>query len=320
MEIINLHHPIDTKAIHQGPIVLALGFFDGVHKGHQKVLKAARQEASKRNIPLAAMTFNMSARFMFQEEHPKELRYLTTLPEKKRLMQHFGVEILYIVQMTSAFAKLAPQLFVDQYIVGLQAKTVVAGFDYTYGKKDIANMANLGDYGQGRFHIIEVPKVEENGVKVGTTEIRQTLVETGDVATAKKQLGYPYFFTGIVIHGEKRGRELGYPTANLMIDETNVVPKVGVYAVECLINGDLYKGMASIGYNITFGDNRERTVEIYLLDYSLDIYGEEMTVYWHKYLRNELKFDSADELIEQMNKDEEMTREYFKENSPYKEG
>lgn len=317
MEVRQLHHPIDTQDIYQGPIVLALGFFDGVHKGHQAVLQTAKREASKRGLPLAAMTFNISPKFMFQEWHPKELQYLTDLSEKEELMAYYGVDILYVVQLTSAFAKLAPQLFVDQYLVGLQAQTVVAGFDYTYGPKDTANMTLLNDYARDRFRIIEVPKVAMEGHKVGTTQIREALIEKGDVTFANDQLGYPYFLTGLVIHGEKRGRELGYPTANLLIDDSHVMPKVGVYVVECLINEELYPGMASIGYNITFGDKREKTVEIHLLDYSLDIYGETVKVYWHKRLRGEEKFSSKEALIEQMQQDEIDTRAFFENYYPY---
>lgn len=302
MKTINLHHPFKQEDVYSDDIVLALGFFDGVHRGHQAVIRAAREEANRLALPLAVMTFNMAPKVMYQQIRPEEVTYLTTLTEKERLMQEFGVDYLYVAQLTSAFSSLKPQAFVDDYLVGLHAKTVVAGFDYTYGKKDIANMQTLPDHADGRFNIIEVTMLSDDDVKVGSTEIREDL-NTGRVVQANQQLGYIYSIDGIVVHGEKRGRQLGYPTANLMVPSESLIPLEGVYVVEMLLNDTLYPGVASIGTNITFGENRKRTVEIFLLDFKGEIYGEYVTVYWHQYLRPELKFDSVDDLIKQMDQD-----------------
>lgn len=302
MKTINLHHPFKQEDVYSDDIVLALGFFDGVHRGHQAVIRAAREEANRLALPLAVMTFNMAPKVMYQQIRPEEVTYLTTLTEKERLMQEFGVDYLYVAQLTSAFSSLKPQAFVDDYLVGLHAKTVVAGFDYTYGKKDIANMQTLPDHADGRFNIIEVTMLSDDDVKVGSTEIREDL-NTGRVVQANQQLGYIYSIDGIVVHGEKRGRQLGYPTANLMVPSESLIPLEGVYVVEMLLNDTLYPGVASIGTNITFGENRKRTVEIFLLDFKGEIYGEYVTVYWHQYLRPELKFDSVDDLIQQMDQD-----------------
>lgn len=302
MKTINLHHPFKQEDVYSDDIVLALGFFDGVHRGHQAVIRAAREEANRLALPLAVMTFNMAPKVMYQQIRPEEVTYLTTLTEKERLMQEFGVDYLYVAQLTSAFSSLKPQAFVDDYLVGLHAKTVVAGFDYTYGKKDIANMQTLPDHADGHFNIIEVTMLSDDDVKVGSTEIREDL-NTGRVAQANQQLGYIYSIDGIVVHGEKRGRQLGYSTANLMVPSESLIPLEGVYVVEMLLNDTLYPGVASIGTNITFGENRKRTVEIFLLDFKGEIYGEYVTVYWHQYLRPELKFDSVDDLIQQMDQD-----------------
>ncbi len=316
MEIINLHHPFDPKEIYAGDIVLALGFFDGVHLGHQAVIKAAREEASRLQLPLAVMTFNMAPRVMYQQIRPEEVNYLTTLVEKERLLEKYGVDILYVAQLTSSFSKLAPQDFVDKYLVDLHAKTVVAGFDYTYGKKDHANMQTLPDHAANRFNIIEVAKLSDLDGKVGSTEIREAL-ENGDIQAANQQLGYIYSLDGVVVHGEKRGRELGYPTANLMIPFDSLIPKEGVYVVEMLLDGQIYEGVASIGTNITFGENRKRTVEIHLLDFHSEIYGEFVTVYWHHYLRPELKFDGIQPLIAQMDQDAKDASNYLQDHATY---
>lgn len=310
MQTIHLHHPYSKTDIYSGPIVLALGFFDGLHKGHQQVIKTAKKIATKRSLPLAAMTFDVSATVMYQQKHPDEVQYLTTLSTKEKLMAHFGVDILYVAQMTSAFAKQTPQRFVEDYIVNLNAKVVAAGYDYTYGQKDLANMATLPEHADGRFAVIEVPRMEINNQKVGSTQIRQ-LILNGDIEQANQSLGYHYFFGGSVIHGEKRGRELGFPTANLRQEPNVIVPKTGVYIVEFVIANELYWGIASIGRNITFGENRKRTVEIHVLDFNEEIYGEKVTVFWHKYLRSEMKFNGADELIAQMRLDEINTRQYI---------
>ncbi|PMC79537.1 riboflavin biosynthesis protein RibF [Aerococcus viridans] len=310
MKTINLHHPFEQATVYTGDIVLALGFFDGVHRGHQAVIKAARDEADRLQLPLAVMTFNMAPRIMYQQIRPEEVTYLTTLKEKERLMTHLGVDYLYVAQLTSAFSALKPQEFVDQYMVGLHAKSVVAGFDYTYGKKDLANMHTLKEHAAGRFNIIEVNKLSEDTNKVGSTEIRQDL-NTGKIDKANQQLGYIYSNDGIVVHGEKRGRELGYPTANLMIATESLIPAEGVYIVEMLLNDQVFPGVASIGNNITFGEGRKRTVEIHLLDFKGEIYGEYVTVYWHQYLRPELKFDGIDGLIDQMDQDAIQARKYL---------
>ncbi|RPA59832.1 riboflavin biosynthesis protein RibF [Aerococcus agrisoli] len=317
METIYLHHPYKQADIYPGKIVLALGFFDGVHRGHQAVIEAARKEATRLQLPLAVMTFNMAPRIMYQQIRPEEVTYLTTMVEKQRLMAQFGVDYLYVAQLTSAFSKQAPQDFVDQYMVGLNAQSVVAGFDYTYGKKDVANMTTLRDHSQGRFEIIEVPQLADEDGKVGSTEIRQDL-DTGLLQHANEKLGYIYSLDGIVVHGEKRGRQMGFPTANLMIPSESLIPKEGVYVVEMLLNGSVYQGVASIGTNITFGENRKRTVEIFLLDFHHEIYGEEVTVYWHQYLRPELKFDGMESLIAKMNDDATQAKTYLEDHSPYK--
>jgi len=316
METIYLHHPYKQEDVYQGHIVLALGFFDGVHRGHQAVIEAARKEANRLQLPLAVMTFNMAPRIMYQQIRPEEVTYLTTMVEKQRLMAQFGVDYLYVAQLTSAFSKLAPQDFVDQYMVGLHAQTVVAGFDYTYGKKDVANMSTLKQHSKERFQIIEVAQLADADGKVGSTEIRQDL-EAGLLSHANEKLGYIYSLEGIVVHGEKRGRQMGFPTANLMIPSESLIPKEGVYVVEMLINGTMYQGVASIGTNITFGENRKRTVEIFLLDFHQEIYGEAVTVYWHQYLRPELKFDGMESLIAQMDDDAAQARAYLTAYSPY---
>lgn len=311
MEIIKLHHPYTQDQIPAGDVVLALGFFDGVHKGHQEVIGRAKQLAAEKKYKLAVMTFNQHPSIVFKKIAVEDMLYLSTVEKKEAMMAELGVDILYEVDFTSAFASLKPQLFVDQYIVGLHAQVVVAGFDYTYGKKEIASMEQLPSYAHERFEIVVVEKQMNEKSKISSTRIRQCL-DSGNIEEANGLLGYVYETTGRVVHGDARGRLLGFPTANIEVTKNVRLPRVGVYAVKIRVGKKWFLGMASIGHNITFEANRPLTVEVYILDFEQDIYGEKVTVLWHHYLRDELKFDSMEALIEQLKQDELDTLNYFK--------
>ena len=215
MEIIELKHPYQEKEIIQEPIVLALGFFDGVHLGHQAVIRKAKEEAVKYGYKLAVMTFNQHPKIVYTKLDDESMFYLSTNERKAELLADFGVDILYLVEYTWDFGSQAPQEFVDRYLVDLNAKVVVAGFDYTYGKPEVANMQTLPGHAAGRFEIVEVDKLMIDEHKISSTSIRDH-IEAGDVTAANKELGYLYETSGIVVHGEKRGGSLlGYPTANV---------------------------------------------------------------------------------------------------------
>ncbi|MDE1549056.1 riboflavin biosynthesis protein RibF [Jeotgalibaca caeni] len=311
MEIIYLHHPYQEEEIPNEEIVLALGYFDGVHTGHQAVIRAAKKEAEQRNCKLAVMTFNQHPSIVYKKLDAESMKYLSILDRKIELMEALEVDYFYVIDFTYDFGTLRPQEFVDQYIVGLHAKAIVAGFDYTYGPKTIADMAHLPTYAKKRFDIIEIsPQVAENKEKISSTSIRQAL-DDGDMQKANRMLGYLYQFEGRVMHGDARGRELGYPTANIKVGKQIRLPKTGVYVVSIEVQGKWYQGMASIGYNITFEENRDKTVEVNIFDFDRMIYGEKVKVRWHHFLRDEWKFSSAQELITQLEKDAVDTKSYF---------
>ena len=310
MQVINLTYPVAAATIPAGEITLALGFFDGVHRGHQRVVATARHAAQVSGTKLAVMTFDQHPSVVFQHADPKGVRYLTTVDQKETLMAEMGVDILYVLHFDAAVGAMPPQTFVDELIVGLHATTVVAGFDYTYGPADTANMQRLGDYAQGRFNIIEVPKEIEGQQKISSTRIRQA-IDDGDLDLANQLLGYEYETAGAVVHGEARGRTLGFPTANVAHDSNTRVPGIGIYATMVQVNDQWVVGMASVGRNVTFGDHRPITVEIYLLDFHGDIYGQPVTVRWGHRMRGEVKFDGADALVAQLHQDEAATRAYY---------
>lgn len=313
MEIIKIRHPYDQSEIPKEKIVLVLGFFDGVHRGHQKVIQAGKKKADELGVKLAVMTFNHHPSVVFKKMGKEDLKYLTSLSQKERLMAWLGVDYLYEIEFTSDFAHLPPQDFVDQYIVGLHAQAAVSGFDYTYGPKDIADVAHLQGYAKGRFDVITVAKETEEGDKISSSRIRD-LLEVGGMEEVNHLLGYPYSIDGVVVHGEARGRTLGYPTANIKFSHYARLPMEGVYACEMTIAGKRYPAMGSIGHNDTFGEGRQLTMEIYVLDFNQDIYGEQVSVSWLHLIRGQVKFDGAQGLIDQLQEDEAATRRYFIEN------
>lgn len=313
MEVIHIHHPYKKEQIPDDSVVLALGYFDGVHLGHQAVIAKAREEAKKRNLKVAVMTFNHHPSIVYKKLDIDSMKYLSVLERKIELMEHLGVDYFYVIEFTYDFGTLKPQEFVDQYIVGLHAKVAVAGFDYSYGPKDIANMKALPHYAKKRFDIVEVPAQVSNGSKISSTDIRIALDE-GNMEYVNNKLGYIYQFEGYVMHGDARGRTLGYPTANLRVEKHIWLPKTGVYVVSVYIQENWYQGMASIGHNITFEKDRQKTIEVNIFNFNKMIYGEKIKVRWHHYLRGEVKFSGIQELVAQLDMDKRASEKYFLEN------
>ena len=261
MEIIHIHHHYDQKQIPVEQIVLALGYFDGVHRGHQEVIKRAKEIAENKNLKLAVMSFNHHPSIVFQKMNPETMQYLSTINRKAEIFENLGVDYFFVVSFTSAFASLRPQEFVDQYICGLHASAVVAGFDYTYGPREIADMKQLVHYAKDRFEVIEVAELKNEVEKISSTHIREALTE-GDMEKANAYLGYVYQIEGTVIHGDARGRLLGFPTANIQTEKHTRLPRNGVYIVSIRVNGTWHRGTASIGHNITFEAGHDKTLEV----------------------------------------------------------
>lgn len=310
VQIIDVLPPLRDAQRPQQQVVLVLGFFDGVHRGHQAVIAAGRAEADRRHLPLALMTFDKHPAIVYGGVDEASFKYLSPRTRKEDLMRANGVDLYYRVHFTPEFAHLSPQAFVDDYLCGLRAAVVVAGFDYTYGKKDIANMALLPSYARGRFAVIEVKERTDQMSKISSTRTRQALADA-DVDLANELLGYTYQTGGTVVHGEARGRTMGFPTANIEADPEVLTPGIGIYVVRMHVAGKIYGGMASVGRNVTFGDDRDVTVEINLFDFSGDLYGQHVQVDWLHYLRGEVKFTGMDALIEQLRQDEQNSRDYL---------
>lgn len=312
MKTVILNHPYAKEDLIDTEIVLALGFFDGVHLGHQRVIERALQIGKAKGYSVAVLTFNHTPQVIFEKIHPHEFDYLTDLSHKMTRFEALGVDIVYVADFTWDLAHLSPEEFVEQYIVALGAKEVVAGFDYTYGPREIANMSTLPLHSQGRFLVHEASPLLIEGQKIASSTIRQLLLQS-NIQEANQALGYIYQTSGQVINGEKRGRTLGFPTANIASDYNQVIPGIGVYAVELKLKDHWYPAMASIGYNVTFKALEEPSIEVNIFDFDRMIYGEHVEIRWHSFLRPELKFDSAQGLIDQLNQDRVNSLAYFKQ-------
>lgn len=307
MKVISVKYPIKENPI-KGKIVLALGFFDGLHRGHQALIKHAKEIADQKGLPLGVMTFNHHPKEIYQND--KTFVYLNTLKEKEAKLTQLNVDYLFVTDFDKKFSKLKPQEFIDDVLIKLNIDTAVVGFDYTYGPKDIANIDNLPKFVKGRFDIVVEPKHMKSGEKVGSTTIRHA-IEAGKIELANDLLGEPYTTSGVIVKGYRRGHQIGFPTANLQVEGNKVIPAEGVYATRTLIDDKWYDSMTSVGYNDTF-ENKELTIETHLFGFDEEAYGKPMTIAWYKYMRGNIKFSGIPELSAQLKKDQENIQNYFK--------
>ncbi|RFB19018.1 bifunctional riboflavin kinase/FAD synthetase [Bacillus sp. HNG] len=310
MKTIHITHPHSFNQTDLPPTVLALGYFDGVHLGHQKVVETAKKEAETQGIACSVMTFDPHPSVVLKKD-VTNVEYITPLHHKQELFEEMDIDYLYIVNFSSEFASLSPQQFVDQYIIGLNVKHVVAGFDFTFGRFGKGTMDTLPELSNGRFTQTTVEKFTFKNEKVSSTVIRG-LIQKGEVDQLAPLLGRFYTVKGIVVDGEKRGRTIGFPTANVKTSEDYIIPKMGVYAVRLKIGSTWHHGVCNLGVKPTFHENETvPSIEVHLFDFNEDIYKKEVIVEWHKRIRSEKKFSSIDELIKQIGRDKEQAKQYF---------
>lgn len=296
--------------INKGGIVV-IGNFDGVHAGHRVVLQHALDLAAG-SLPVFALTFEPHPRTVFQPENP--VFRLSPLDEKGTLLKACGLSGVVNWSFSKEFASLGAEEFVDKILLEfLGASHVVVGYDFHFGKGREGSPSFLLETGKARgFGVTVVPRVNlPDGLAVSSSAIRDHLI-SGNIQEANAELGYRWFVKSQVVHGEKRGRELGYPTANMRLSAATKLAH-GIYAVAIRrANGELFNGVASYGRRPQF-DNGTPLLESYLFDFAGDLYGETLTIIFHKYLRGEAKFDGIDGLIAQMGRDSEQARDVLKD-------
>lgn len=311
MEVIRLQYPNEFKINEDEQIAIALGFFDGLHIGHQEVINTMINIADKKGLKKAVLTFDPHPSVVLSQKQQRTT-YITPLPVKEKMLKEFGIDYLFVVNFSSDFAQLSPDTFVKEYLIGSNVKEVVAGFDFSYGYMGKGSIATLEQYSE--FNTTSIVKKEDNGEKISTTRIRELLTED-KLEEANRLLGRSYGIEGFVVQGEKRGRTIGFPTANIEPSYKYFLPSLGVYAVTMTIGSDptVYKGVASIGVKPTFHENHKVTIEVHIIDYERTIYGETVTVYWEHFIRHELKYDGLDALIEAIQEDKDKAIELLKD-------
>lgn len=288
--------------------IVTVGTFDGVHRGHQAIIEYLNSRAENQDGPSTLVSFDPHPRSVV---HGADVPLLTTVEERAALLERLGVDRFVVIPFSEEFAQLPPEVYVEDVLVnriGLQEITV--GYDHRFGKKREGDIDLLKDLGPTHgFEVDVIPPQEVDQDVVSSRGIRDLLSEKGDAEAAAEHLGRPYELSGIVARGEGRGREIGYPTANLALeDNRRLVPKRGVYATRVqLPGGDCRGGMMNIGRRPTF-DGMDVTVEVHLFDFDGDLYGERLAVQFLRRLRDERKFDSPDALAMQLSEDEQHCR------------
>lgn len=297
MKVINglKNYPSKTKSI------VTLGTFDGVHIGHQKIIKQLNKD--KENANSALLTFFPHPRMVLQDA--TDLKLLNTLEEKQQLLAKNGLDYLIIEPFTKEFSELSAVNFVRDILVNtLNTQKLVIGYDHRFGKNregDFEHLKELSDLYD--FNLEQIKAQDIKDVAVSSTKIRKALLE-GDIKTANSYLGYAYLLTGNVVHGQGLGKKWKYPTINLAIPETyKLIPKTGVYLVKTALDNKTYFGIMNIGNRPTL-NGKHQTIEVHLLDFNQDLYGKKIQIQLLKRLRDEQKFHSVNALISQIKTDE----------------
>ena len=314
MKVIHLNYPHQLKQTAQTTAYsLAIGFFDGVHKGHQEVIKSAIAQAKKSGIRSAVMTFDPHPSIVLGGRNERVF-YITPLQQKLDTLEALEVDTVFVVHFTSDFAKLSPEQFIQYFIRDLHVKHVTAGFDFSFGAYGKGDMALMQQLANGDYTVTVVDKQSDTDEKISSTRIRK-LLQDGDMEAVRELLGRAFEVPGMVVHGDKRGRTMGFPTANVQAMEGCFTPATGVYAVKILVQNEWHNGVCNVGYKPTFNnpENKQLSIEVHILDFDKNIYGEEVTVGWYKRIRSERKFNGIDELIAQIDRDKQEAIEYFKQ-------
>lgn len=305
MEVLNLNQ---TTFNQEDGLSVALGYFDGLHIGHQLVIKEAIEYAKANGLKSAVMTFSPNPNVILKKLTCEQL--ITPPLEKIRLLKQLGVDYLIILTFNEDLASLEAVDFINRYLIGLNVNHVSTGFDFRFGKKGEGSVELLYKYSE-KFSLNVTAKKEIENEKIGSTQIKSYLA-VGNIQKANEMLGRPYTISGIVISGQQKGRQIGFPTANIGLQEPYIIPKNGVYIVKAIVGDQTYPAMCNIGHNPTFNFIDRLSIEVHILDFNQDIYGQAVKVEFYERLRDEERFASIQALMTQLDCDREMVRRYFK--------
>ena len=303
-----IYHSISSFTKTKNTSIVTIGTFDGVHIGHQEIIKKLVKNARNNNEKSVVLTFFPHPRMVLQKG--SDIKLLTTLQEKIALLEKTGLDFLIIEPFTKDFSRLTALDFVRTILVQkFNLKKLVIGYDHHFGRNREGNFEQLQEYGAlFNFTVEEIPAQDIQNIAVSSTKIRQALKD-GNIKKANNYLGYEFMLTGIVVHGRGLGKQWNYPTINIQIEESyKSIPKSGVYIVRTILNNTTVFGIMNIGYRPTV-NGKHQTIEVHLLDFNADLYGEKIRVHLIYRLRDEQKFASINELISQIKKDEKKARE-----------
>lgn len=290
--------------------VVTIGTFDGVHRGHRHIIAQLREHAAACAGESIIITFDPHPREVVQSTR-KPIHLLNTLDEKICLLEQAGIDHLVVVPFTPAFAALSATAYIEEFLVArFHPHTIIIGYDHRFGRNREGGLELL-EAAQHRFgfELVEIPQQVVHDITISSTRIRQHL-EKGQIQLANELLGYQYFLTGQVVHGDKRGRQLGFPTANIQInDPRKLIPASGVYAVKVGMGqprttgfAKVYNGVMNIGYQPTF-NGKDLRVEVNIFDFEETLYGSAITVFFVDFIREDRKFESVAALVQQMHQD-----------------
>jgi riboflavin kinase/FMN adenylyltransferase len=284
---------------------VTIGTFDGVHLGHQKILQRLAELKAATGLQTLVLTFDPHPRkVLFPGQ--KDLRLITLVNEKLHLLEQYGVDITVVYPFTRAFSELDAELYIKNILCAqLNTKFLVIGYDHRFGKGRSGDIQILKEASfSGNFAVEEISAIDIDSIAVSSTKIRKAL-EDGNLQAAQNYLGHEFILEAEVVHGKKLGRQLGYPTANLDVPEEKILPKNGVYFVKVEVLGNTHYGMMNIGTNPSTDTDRKIKAEVHIFDFDADLYNRRLKVQFIKRLRDELRFNTLDELVAAINKDKE---------------
>ena len=290
--------------------IITIGTFDGVHLGHQSILKKVVEAKENNTYESSLLTFFPHPRMVLQQD--TSIKLLNTIDEKAELLDKFGIDNLIIHPFDAAFSNLSAEEFVKEILIDqLNIHKIIIGHDHRFGKNRTADISDLILFGKKYgFEVEQINAHEIDEIAISSTKIRKALME-GNIKLANQFLGYSYFISGKVIEGKKIGRTLGFPTANIQINESyKLLPKNGVYIVSSEINDSLYFGMMNIGKNPTIGEN-DQSIEVHYFDMSENIYNKKLKISILEHIRDERKFNSLSDLQAQLEKDKLFSLNYI---------
>ena len=290
------------NALSSHPSILTVGTFDGIHQGHRTIISKLTSESKKHDLKSIILTFFPHPRNIVSS---KKIKSISTIDEKIQIFSELDLDELIIQNFNKSFSEMGAEEFIKLLVNNLNLKKIIVGYNHRFGKNRSADINILKDFSSKYdFEVVEIKAFEVEKIKISSTKIRNA-INDGNIDVCNNYLGYNFNINGIVVKGKSIGKSIGFPTANINIAEKyKIIPKNGVYLVRCFFEKNKFYGMMNIGFNPTFGSN-EKTIEVNIFDFNRDLYNKNIRIEFLKFIRDEVKFDNAEELQNQLIDDRE---------------